>query len=746
MALSTATVMRTLTSYQLIATTITAQPEVATTTVLPEPTTVVNSAGEEPVADASQVASSSSIETSILSSTSSLVVPLTSVVSTTSLPILDELNSTSSNPTPSESTSVELTTSIPASTSAQNLNSTQIPTTTQIPTSSSTPLSASSVADQNTPVFAKRPTQPVGESQIPQPPPTSPTNTPSEEFVPQTTSEATSAATSAATSVAISPTTPESLPQTTEESVGKRTKTASSSESIEKAVLQPIPGASTASTTSSSASSAPSDLSSIISSIVQTQLETTTAASVPQSTQSVGNSTPNDDGSGITNPQSTLTTATLPGGRLTTIGLDATAASDQVSSPSDTGIGIVEASNSVPPTPVLVGSIFGGFALLSAIVCLLWFLRRRMTKKRRSTLLTPLGLPPGAGRSEKKYEIDTESLGPTPRSTKLAAALSFYPKKFGEKLTHLPASSSSSGVNMNRGNSQFLDEAHTHSRSGSVEHQARGTEDSNRLQGWWSRVIQDTSSEDLSAQDMAERANYPGHGRFSSVGGGRLGRETQQQRMTRGHSVSSWTDGAPSPNPFTDASAVVAGSTKQYYPAPLQPRNPFADSHSITPPATAQMGPAGYAQEVQRSRGQSTGRGPSPRATGRLGNLSTESFYRDSGASISSFEERRNKTHSNPFDLEMERHQHSVDASMGPPPRVPVPSSIYDMPRPNSARTRGDSFTSRYTSGAGWTGEYGTMAPASSRWNSNIGYMPIGHSRSDSDNSAVGRADVGQAM
>ncbi|KAK7428698.1 hypothetical protein QQZ08_004792 [Neonectria magnoliae] len=700
---------------------------------------------EEPVVDPSQNTSSSSIETPILSSTSSFPVPSTLAVSSVNLPTSDALEPTFSNPTPTESTSAESTSFLSTSTSVQNLNSTQIPTTTPVPTSTSIPLPASSAVDQNTPLFAKRPTQPAGESQHPQLPPTPPANNTPEKSVPQTTSEATLEAVLETTSAATSQTASQSLPQTTEESPRKTTQTVSSSESIEKAVLQPIPSASTAITTSSGASSTLSDVSSVISSTIQTQPESTTAASVPQSTQSSDNSTPDDDGSGITNPQSTFTTATLPGGRLTTIGLDATAASDQASSPSETGLDIVEASDNVPPTPVLVGSIFGGFALLSAIVCLLWFLRRRMTKKRRSTLLTPLGLPPGAGRGEKKYEIDTESLGPTPRSTKFAAALSFYPKKFGEKLSHLPANSSSSGVNMNRGNSQFLDES-SHSRSGSVDPQARGTPGSSRLQGWWSRVIQDTSSEDISAQDMAERANYPGRGRFSSIDGSRLDREAQQQRMSRGRSVSSWTDGAPSPNPFTDANAVLAGSTNQYYPTPLQPKDPFADSHSVTPPATAQMGPAGYAQEVQRARGQSTGHGPSPRAAGRLRNPSAESFYRDSGASNGSFEIRRNKTHSNPFDLEMERQQHPVNADRGTLPRVPVPSSIYDLPRPNSTRTRGDSFTSRYTSGAGWTAEYGTMAPASSRWNSNVGYLPIGHLRSDSDNGVTGRADVGQAM
>lgn len=367
-----------------------------------------------------------------------------------------------------------------------------------------------------------------------------------------------------------------------------------------------------------------------------------------------------------------------------------------------------------------------------------------MAKKRRSTLLTPLSLAPGAPSSgassakQKHYEIDTASLGPTPRSTKLAAALAFYPKRVGKKLrlSQMPANNQNHNVNMNRGNSQFLDPASTHSRHSSVN-----STDGNRLQGWWSRIIQDTSSDVLLAQDMAEKANYPGPAYFPSMDASRLDRESQLRRMSRARSVDSWTDRAASPNPFSDLNTIGEGSARQ------ELRNPFADSNSLTPPATAKVAPApgGYAREVQRSRGQSMSYGANPRRA-RPESFDVVSFYRDSTATNSSFHARRNKTHSNPFDLEMDGPLPPTGADMRPP-RRPVASSIYDAPRPGSARTRGDSFTSRYTSGAGgYQAEWGTMNPHSSRWDSTVGYVPIGHVRSESDGRVLRSSGVGQAM
>ncbi|KAF7534189.1 hypothetical protein G7Z17_g13393 [Cylindrodendrum hubeiense] len=709
MAVSTYTLMRTFTSVKVIATTVTAQPEVVTATVDQEPTTVVQSA-EEPITNSSQSLPSSSVHTSILNSTITLPVPTTSAAPTSNVPTSDL-----SDPTSSESTS------------SKSTSSTSTSTSTRSPTFSSAIFSASSVPAADTPLFAKRPTDAIGESQNPQVPTTT-----SADILPSESTQETS-----------SQTTLQDVLQTTEESAPETTES-TTSQSIEKAILQPVPGTSTAVTTADSVSSIPSNLSSAISTTFQTQLESTTAASAPESTQSSVNSTPDDSDSGITNPQSTFTTATLPGGRLTTISLDATAASEQSSSPSETDVSVTDQnSNDTPSTPIVVGSIFGAFAAISLIVCLLWFFRRRMSKKRRSTLLTPLSLPPGGSRGEKKYEIDAESLGPTARSTKLAAALSFYPKKFSLKLSHSPANNSTTGVNMNRGNSQFLDPIPSHSRNASVESYGHGRQTSGRP-GWWSRVIEDTSSEDLTVQDMAERANYPGPAYFPSMDESRLDREAQQRRMSRGHSVSSWTDGALSPNPFTDANTLSAGSSTKYYPAPLQPNNPFADSNSIAPPATAQVAPTGYVQEVQRSRGQSTVGGPGPQAAARRGNPGGP-FYRDSAATNTPFETRRNKTHSNPFDLEIDGPQPPMGPPMRLPPRVPVASSIYDQ-RPGSGRTRADSFTSHYASGPGFAKDWSAMGPVSSRWGSTVGYVPIGHVRSESDGSIIGSSGVGQAM
>jgi len=130
-------------------------------------------------------------------------------------------------------------------------------------------------------------------------------------------------------------------------------------------------------------------------------------------------------------------------------------------------------------TLALAGGIVGGVALLSLIAFLIWFWRRRVAKKKRDTLLTPLDPDPSFGRAIRNEKAPYGSTGPTPHSAKFQAAVGVqYDRlrgRFGNlaRSTSLRSNSSSNGpsVNMNRGNSQFMDSAPMmigHQRNGST--------------------------------------------------------------------------------------------------------------------------------------------------------------------------------------------------------------------------------------------------------------------------------------
>lgn len=460
---------------------------------------------------------------------------------------------------------------------------------------------------------------------------------------------------------------------------------------------------------------------------LQTRSGTTTAASIPGSTQSSDGFIPDDGETGITGPQPSFTTATLPGGLITTIALDATAGNDQASETDGAGV-ISKESNDSAPTPVVVGSVVGSVMGLSMLVFLFWIMRRRTTRRRRSTLLTPLGIPPGGpgGMGGEKYEIDNNSLGPTPRSTKLAAAVTANAKKFGDRLRL--STNGALGVNMNRGNSQFLDSNPSHSGSASVGPYPSSRGDSSQgQQGWWSRVIMESSAENLEAQEISEKERG-------------MTRTPSPNPFSEGHTMAA----VPPANPYADtrdslmpSPLALGGSPPQ---RPPRPDDPFSDSNSVAPLAPSHLPPATYVMDVHRSRGPSMARDltpPGPNGSPHLALPTSREAWRDN-------------IHSNPFDLELDgRHVPSVSNIHPLPPRYTAASSIYGVPKRATTHSRAESFTSRYTSGVSMLEEEWPVPPTDSRY-SGAGYPPYRHSRSESDSvlgrQSVARRSVGQAF
>lgn len=348
----------------------------------------------------------------------------------------------------------------------------------------------------------------------------------------------------------------------------------------------------------------------------------------------------------------------------------------------DTQPGVTDGSggSSMPSTAVLAGSIAGGVALVSIIAFLLWFWRKKAINKRRSSLLTPLTIPPGAGKSggrgseKTAYVIDRESLGPTPRGQQFRAVI-------GAKFRRLRGNSQAS-VDLNRG--------------ASSRDVVTGKD---RFKDWWERLTADVNfnwklrndgagdvDPAAAARDVRERSgggasSQPDFLTLLGMDDKEVQREAARRQAGHTKGASSGSDhflgglglnfdsstgGGTKENPFSDMNALSHDSAK---PAPLTVSpsgagNPFSDDNAL-------RGPATYVADVRRSRGHPGDAG----------------VYRESV--LSDAEPRRTKFRSDPFDLERPELLGSrQDLSLAE-----------EVGRPRRAHTREGSFSSKYSSG-----------------------------------------------
>ncbi|KAK6226619.1 hypothetical protein QIS74_00174 [Colletotrichum tabaci] len=401
-------------------------------------------------------------------------------------------------------------------------------------------------------------------------------------------------------------------------------------------------------------------------------------------------------------------------------------------------------SGGVAKPVVIASSVVGAVAVLGLFGFLLWLWRKRLLKKRRSTLLTPLSTDPRFRHTENtSYVIDRGSLGPTPRSAKLKAALGYNFQRFRVQLGGLVSRNRDSSSGRDR--SQFMNVSQ-HSRNSSSWSNHTGPRDvvttKDRIKDWWERLTADMKfnwrlrgdrivEKDPFAptRDMQDRnAAMGGQPDFLTLLGmddTEVQREAQRRRLSRGQgsagSAEHFLGGLglnfenAAANPFSDVNALPHDSAK---PAPLAVANtgndPFSDANAISAPAAAVKPPSTYVADVRRSRGTSFGGGTTRPPSGSTYSPRLESMYRDSMQSVESFATRRNKFRSDPFDLERPELLGS---------RTTQASSNYNQggggaPRvPGSAHTRADSFSSKYSSGVsmdGWSDPGPDVGPLSS--------------------------------
>jgi len=415
----------------------------------------------------------------------------------------------------------------------------------------------------------------------------------------------------------------------------------------------------------------------------------------------------------------------------------------------------------------------GAMGFIAVLSLLFWAWRKRR-KMGRESLLTPLS----SGR-RNEYHGDNNSVGPSSRSQKWKVEVGYQTDKvrsvvagIGAAVAGIGASlkskvardrSDTPSVNLNRGNSQFLDgPIPQHSRNNSVLSNNAGTVSvKDRFADWWERVgesisfkwrlrrgAKEPADPFAAARGMTEKqANIANTADFSQLLG--MGDRDLQLRAERRPASMSGTGSVPQigslgldfgiDDPFADpikasSQAWKPGNSIDPFADPKPSSNPFTDparpERSIPKANT-------YIAHIQRSRGQSvdtTNRGnnatsmyrPPSAAVGPRYPSSiapSRDSYRDTVFSSFSANVRKGKGRSDPFDLErpeLWRPRENIDNdAMYPNPlnianqsRASGPGNAYSSQRQQSGRVlSAASYTSKYSSGVSSLDDWGEPGP-----------------------------------
>ncbi|PNP39149.1 hypothetical protein TGAMA5MH_09001 [Trichoderma gamsii] len=264
-----------------------------------------------------------------------------------------------------------------------------------------------------------------------------------------------------------------------------------------------------------------------------------------------------------------------------------------------------------PSTATIVGGTVGGIAAAAFLVVLLWLLRRKLTSRKSQE--------PNKGGSSKPM---AQKLG-------IATTLDAVKQNFGGK-------PGARNVNMNRGNSQFLDAV---------------------------------TVEPMKTPTYVKSQTPPAAVRKAPSKARKLGLSFDHGKLF---------------NPFSDANALMSGKIPP--PSSSILANPFTDDNMVLPPPVS-------AANRRRSRGRSLGGIKSfqaPTVPAR-----PHSVHRESLQSNDSFAQRRDKFRSDPFDLELESRLAPTPPGIAASSRG---SSVYSNNQ--LLEDNRDSYTSRYISGS----------------------------------------------
>lgn len=397
--------------------------------------------------------------------------------------------------------------------------------------------------------------------------------------------------------------------------------------------------------------------------------------------------------------QGSPTATTLPNGEVSTIrpadGLPSSPDRDSPpSGPSDNGRPDSSIDGSRPAPAVIAGSVIGGVAGLALLLgLLLWFLKRRSDNRHQYVIKTPTFPPPKTSSSEKTWEFDTGSVGPTARSARVVEAVSNHWSALAKVFK--PAASTlahpTQVVAARRRNSKSMEDtlpAPAHSRHNSVNIGPRHSEHAetkNLFTGWWSRG-KDSGASSADASQFGVQGNVPKR-RSSEIIVGYGARRPLDLRSSRASSedfagvlglMLNKVNADDVRNPFSDNNEVRRNSAQ----ARLSSTNPFNDTYVVDD----QLAPLRDDLRGHRPRGSTTGSiSTPPPPFARPGAVARDTRRLDT----------RSNVRSDQFDLEIDGHNASLSLSNGgyndEVPRRPA----------SVARTQGrESYTSRVVSTA----------------------------------------------
>jgi hypothetical protein len=367
-------------------------------------------------------------------------------------------------------------------------------------------------------------------------------------------------------------------------------------------------------------------------------------------------------------------------------------------SSSSSGATIVPAMSSTSPSTSksrvtagpIAGGVIGGLAIVGFVAFLFWFFKRRR-RYRRDSLLTPLG-----GERNSFNDSDRGSLAPEKFGTRFGAQLGYQTGKIRDVAGTLTAGiaglgaslksrvvrdrSNSPSVNLNRGNSQFLDgPIPQHSRNnstlsdGNSQHAIK--DHFNDLWAWITEHVGFSWS--LRRRNKALLDPFAIAGRLtekqaSSIGGpdfSQLLRLNEDDMQLRPENQLDPRSSVPnlgslglnfeSSDPFADPVLPLASIAQRNIG---NNRNPFADP--ISQRQTSIPKPNTYIADIRRSRGQSTNAVKNNPTASRSSSVSrpdsryqsgvalNRDSYRDTVFSSLSVNARKGKGRSDPFDLE----------------------------------------------------------------------------------------------
>lgn len=423
-------------------------------------------------------------------------------------------------------------------------------------------------------------------------------------------------------------------------------------------------------------------------------------------------------------------------------------------------------------TVAVAGGVIGGLALISILLFLIWFWRKRLKKNRRSAPLTPLSTGPADRNGERgPYDIPRNSLGPANIPEKVRAMVGYNYHRLRGRVNSLVTRSPKPGMDVNRGNSQFgplgAPVIGFASRAEVAGTEAMTTKD--RFIDWWGRRIEDgnlnwklhdpksrrsnnetytsmpnvgQASERGSQPDFLEKQQQQGASNDTAAGSSN---KRRSQSLGSAHFLGGLALNFDVENPFVDSNAMSHDSAMVMPLATsrAETSNPFSDANVLPMAAipahnnntSAQAGGAAATYNIQntrRSRGYSVSAAstrPSSSATaGRV-----PSPYRESSVSVETSDTRRNKFRSDPFDLDKPElyapspgssargvaAAGSSDGDGGQGGRYSNAQGLPNMPRPTHARA--ESLTSKYVGGMSSMADWGDpgpdVGPAAGRWN-----------------------------